>query len=728
MPLAVISIQSLAFYFLDDFPGLQKLGETLLDLIRQTSPAQQGQYVILQPSLNWLSSSIGSEQAAQMQEIIERLNIEIIPEEELEEALELAGENTLAVEACYAGVHSLPIIAPCPALFWQNAFQVCTDHAIPIRVWDKAELEQNLIQNNDGNRLEHSNAKSNHIDSQPIAQSVAPRINESINILNGLMPWILAPLLSLMEQSGLSPALKTESVIEAVLNNVNKPDELDNSPQFHPVTSILPDVSTVSTLETQGFASSIRPNQELLEAQKGSTAELSSPKSDRVYEPVDVSFSIIDFNQHSFNFVERQSTEPFISPFISNVNSPIYIPIDINVAGNDLKLSIFEIPSDVDISPEASDSPEPPDILEPPSSPRLSPPPPFTPPSKSPSKPPSKPPSDGGSEQPSLEQPPPDISKAENPSDPIEAPVLGSIDPIDLGENRAETPITPDSNYPDPQNQEHVDHPPIWVNSGHQIIEIRPEQKQVIISNFGGVGKGTNPSAATIAEFDTLKFAGSESFTAENLLLTQVGDDLILRFVGIEIEIVLKQFQMENLDNFLRPDASVDLANIFFVGQTDSQDSFDVFDADWTIQQVLNPNQTTFLNNLDNSVSGSENSDDTINGQAGNDTLLGLSGDDALRGGLGNDLLIGGTGNNLLTGDDGFDHFVVSLDGFSQVNDFTVGQDRISLPKQVSFEQLQIEQGSGVNANDTWIRWNHHDLLLLKGVQANLLTADQFVH
>ncbi|MHC5615501.1 MAG: hypothetical protein ACYTXA_32165 [Nostoc sp.] len=39
------------------------------------------------------------------------------------------------------------------------------------------------------------------------------------------------------------------------------------------------------------------------------------------------------------------------------------------------------------------------------------------------------------------------------------------------------------------------------------------------ITDFGGVGKGTNPTAAVIAEVDTLIFRGY-GLTARNLLLT----------------------------------------------------------------------------------------------------------------------------------------------------------------------------------------------------------------
>src|SRR5690242_14393144 len=50
-----------------------------------------------------------------------------------------------------------------------------------------------------------------------------------------------------------------------------------------------------------------------------------------------------------------------------------------------------------------------------------------------------------------------------------------------------------------------------------------------IITDFGGVGKGTNPTSAVIAEVDTLKFNGP-LLTAQNLLLTQNGNNLEITF------------------------------------------------------------------------------------------------------------------------------------------------------------------------------------------------------
>ncbi|MFN6466046.1 MAG: beta strand repeat-containing protein [Nostoc sp. DedVER02] len=193
-----------------------------------------------------------------------------------------------------------------------------------------------------------------------------------------------------------------------------------------------------------------------------------------------------------------------------------------------------------------------------------------------------------------------------------------------------------------------------------------------IITDFGGVGKGTNPTAGVIAEVDTLELQG-DGITAQNLLLTQNGNNLEIsfqvdpyttRFFGAPL--ILQNFALENLENLsTSTGATVDLSNIVFYGQTSTTDSFDVFNADSTQSTIFNKNTVTFLNDLNNNVSGFDNSDDVINAQGGDDIINGLSGDDLLRGGAGDDTLIGGVGNDTLVGGVGND----SLTG----NDSLVG-------------------------------------------------------
>ncbi|MEH2141289.1 beta strand repeat-containing protein [Nostoc sp.] len=195
-----------------------------------------------------------------------------------------------------------------------------------------------------------------------------------------------------------------------------------------------------------------------------------------------------------------------------------------------------------------------------------------------------------------------------------------------------------------------------------------------IITDFGGVGKGTNPKVGVIAEVDTIKFLGY-GLTAQNLLLTQNGNNLEITFEGLEeyhFTLILQNFALENLENLsTSTGATVNSGNILFDGQSSITDSFDVFNSNSTQSTIFNLNTVTFLNDLDNNVNGFDNSDDVINGQGGDDKIDGLSGNDLLRGGAGNNTLNGGTGddklnvdyslgNNLLNGDDGNDSLTAS--------------------------------------------------------------------
>ncbi|MCW5316794.1 calcium-binding protein [Nostoc sp. KVJ3] len=169
-----------------------------------------------------------------------------------------------------------------------------------------------------------------------------------------------------------------------------------------------------------------------------------------------------------------------------------------------------------------------------------------------------------------------------------------------------------------------------------------------VITDFGGIGKGSNPSATAIASSDTLQFTGDQ-FTAQNLQLTQNGNNLEITFEGsADSKVILQNFKLENLDNLPATSSRPAIGNILFDGQTSITDSFDVFDANSTQTTLFKRNTVTFLNNLDNNITGFDNSNDVINGQGGNDIIDGLSGNDILRGDAGNDTLIGGAGNDTL--------------------------------------------------------------------------------
>lgn len=294
------------------------------------------------------------------------------------------------------------------------------------------------------------------------------------------------------------------------------------------------------------------------------------------------------------------------------------------------------------------------------------------------------------------------------------------------------------------------------------------------ITDFGGIGRGSRPSSAIIAETDILQFEG-EGLTAKNMLLTQKGNDLEITFEGItDIKVILQNFCLDYLDNLEQKHEGSNLGNIAFLfdGQAQITDSFDVFNAEWkngnpdgTNGYVLKPNTVTFLNDLNNTIQGFDQSDDVINGQGGNDSLWGLSGNDTLRGGPGNDILVGGLGNDSLSGDDGNDFlygqewddflvggkgndllvggtginiltggsgndiFALTREGNHTVIDFTPGQDYIGLGNGLKYEQLEIVQNTGINSSSTWIKLNStgETLMTLNNVQASALTTSSFL-
>jgi Ca2+-binding RTX toxin-like protein len=215
------------------------------------------------------------------------------------------------------------------------------------------------------------------------------------------------------------------------------------------------------------------------------------------------------------------------------------------------------------------------------------------------------------------------------------------------------------------------------------------------ITDFGGVGPGTNPSRAVRREVDTLQFFGN-GLTAENLLLTQNGTDLELTFAGIEnTKVILQNFPLQNLENLAPRRNSAAIGNILFDGELEIQDRFDVADANATPSSVFRRNTVTFLNNRNNQTSGFDRSDDVINGQGGNDRLSGRSGNDLLRGNDGNDTLRGGDGRDRLEGSDGND----VLEGGAGNDNFS--SDGLAI-LSVNGRQVTFDAGLfGGDGNDT---------------------------
>ena len=168
------------------------------------------------------------------------------------------------------------------------------------------------------------------------------------------------------------------------------------------------------------------------------------------------------------------------------------------------------------------------------------------------------------------------------------------------------------------------------------------------ITDFSGVGKEINPTPAVIGEIDTIKFLGA-GLIPQNLLLTQNGTSLEISFEGLDrTKVILKNFKLEDLNNLKASRTKPAIGNILFDGQTSITDSFNILDANSTNTSIGIKNTVTFANDLNNNITGLNDSNDVVNGQGGNDIINGLSGDDLLRGGTGNDTLIGGIGNDTL--------------------------------------------------------------------------------
>lgn len=245
---------------------------------------------------------------------------------------------------------------------------------------------------------------------------------------------------------------------------------------------------------------------------------------------------------------------------------------------------------------------------------------------------------------------------------------------------------------------------PLSGAGGQRSFTIQAGDGNIVIEDFGSVGRGVRPSAAVQVEADTLVFRG-EGMVAEKMLLNQVGNNLEIRFAGVpNTRAILLDTALEDLDNLeRRTGASVNWSNVMFSDETRFRDSFDVVNVNDDRRRIFNRNHVTFLNDRDNRTWGFSGSDDVINTQGGDDWINGRSGRDWLRGGAGDDTLIGDRGNDMLVGNEGDDQYMFDSGRRFRSADFGVDRlvgleygDRIVLSHR-TFSALRSDRGDGLS-------------------------------
>ncbi|MEG4107231.1 chemotaxis protein CheB [Microcoleus sp. S13_C5] len=159
----------------------------------------------------------------------------------------------------------------------------------------------------------------------------------------------------------------------------------------------------------------------------------------------------------------------------------------------------------------------------------------------------------------------------------------------------------------------------------------------------------------------------------------------------------------------------------------------------------LDGNDIIYANSGDDFLEGGAGKDkicgdqgnDTIVGGADDDILWGGKGSDLIAGDSGNDALYGGAGSDTMSGGTGDDIFAIAKDSGGQtvatadyIADFGNGNDKIRLLDGLTFEDLNIQQGTGVNNNSTVIqdKLTGEYLAVLPGVNSSTINRDQFTN
>ncbi|MDD5387633.1 MAG: calcium-binding protein, partial [Sulfuricurvum sp.] len=156
-----------------------------------------------------------------------------------------------------------------------------------------------------------------------------------------------------------------------------------------------------------------------------------------------------------------------------------------------------------------------------------------------------------------------------------------------------------------------------------------------------------------------------EGIKAEDLMLRQYGNDLV---VGLK----------DGLKSFYNLSDKLTLKNWFTAANRTETFKFtdnSTIDMDSIVSRIGTDNNDT--------ISGIDSRNDTLNGGKGNDTLNGLDGDDTLNSGSGNDILNGGNGNDVYLFGRG--------DGNDVVTDIA-GLDRIRLGEGIGKNDIRIER------------------------------------
>jgi ketosteroid isomerase-like protein len=133
----------------------------------------------------------------------------------------------------------------------------------------------------------------------------------------------------------------------------------------------------------------------------------------------------------------------------------------------------------------------------------------------------------------------------------------------------------------------------------------------------------------------------------------------------------------------------------------------------------------TLIGNQGNDFLYGGDGDDVLIGEAGHDDLYGGKGNDILIGGKGDNNLYGNEGDDILIGGPGKDIFVLARgEGSDLILDYTHGEDRLGLLRDLTFAELVITQ----EGDDVTIKIAETGELLatLMGVNASDITEDDF--